>query len=60
MISGYIYELSGTPKLYAIYTSLYQEMRVMLRSETKIGRVYVLLEISLLSHYQESPREVHL
>jgi hypothetical protein len=37
-----------------------QELIGVLRWATEIGRVDILLEVSLLSQYQASPREGHL
>ena len=40
--------------------TFFQELIGILRWTTEIGRVDILLEVSLLSQYQASPREGHL
>ena len=60
MTTEYIPELDGTPELDAKYLQHYQELIGILRWATEIGRVDVLLETSLLSQYQASPRQGHL
>ena len=60
MTTEYIPELDGTPELDAKYLQRYQELIGILRWATEIGRVDVLLETSLLSQYQASPRQGHL
>ena len=41
-------------------TQYYQELIGILRWATELGGVDILLEVSLLSQYQASPREGHL
>ena len=40
--------------------TFFQELIGVLRWATEIGRVDILLEVSLLSQYQANPREGHL
>jgi hypothetical protein len=53
-------ELDGTPELNGKDTTHFQELIAMLRWETEIGRVDILLEVSILSQHQASPRQGHL
>ena len=60
MQSSFVPELDQTPELRTDDTTLYQETIGMLRWATKLGRVDLLHEISILSQHQSSPREGHL
>ena len=60
MILNYSLELDASPELGAEDIQFYQELIGMLRWATKLGRTDVLLETSLLSQYQASPRQGHL
>ena len=60
MTSNYVPELDATPELSSSDTQYYQELIGILRWATELGRVDILLEVSLLSQYQASPREGHM
>ena len=60
MTLDYIPELDGSEELDAKHTQYYQELIGMLRWACELSRVDILLEVSLLSQYQASPREGHL
>jgi hypothetical protein len=60
MTNAYVPELDGSPELNANGTQYFQELIGMLRWATELGRVDIILEVSLLSQYQASPREGHL
>ena len=60
MTGNYLPELDGTSELGPEDITLYQELIVILRWSTEIGRVDILHEVSLLSQYQASAREGHL
>ena len=60
MTSQYIPEFDGTPALDAKDTQCYQKLIDKLRWPTKIGRIDILHEVTLLSQYQASPRRGHL
>ena len=53
-------ELDVTEELNDDDVTYYQELIGILRWATEIGRVDILLEVSLLSQYQANPREGHL
>jgi hypothetical protein len=53
-------EMDITEELNDDDTTYYQELIGVLRWATEIGRVDILLEVSLLSQYQANPREGHL
>ena len=53
-------ELDVTEELNDDDTTYFRELIGVLRWATEIGRVDLLLEVSLLSQYQASPREGHL
>ena len=53
-------ELDWNPKLDANDSTLYHKIIVMLRWETEVEKVNILLEMSIFSHYQGSNRELHL
>ena len=53
-------ELDITEELNKNDVTYFQELIGVLRWATEIGRVDILLEVSLLSQYQASPREGHL
>jgi len=53
-------ELDVTEELNGDDTTYFQELIGVLRWATEIGRVDILLEVSLLSQYQANPREGHL
>ena len=60
MSTGYEPELDGSAELDKENHTYFQELIGVLRWATEIGRVDILLEISLLSQYQACPREGHM
>jgi hypothetical protein len=60
MNSTYVPELDVTHELDGNDVVFYQEIIVMLRWATEIGRVDILFEVSLLSQYMANPREGHM
>lgn len=56
----YVPELDVTEELNNEDVTFFQELIGILRWATEIGRVDILLEVSLLSQYQANPREGHL
>src|SRR6056300_696374 len=60
MVLSYEPELDGSPELNDEDRRYYQELIGMLRWATELGRVDILLEVSLLSQYQASPRDGHM
>ena len=52
--------MDGTPELDEDETTYFQELIGVLRWATELGRVDILLEVSLLSQYQASPRQGHM
>ncbi len=60
MMTNYLPELDGTEELDADETQIFQEYMGMLQWAIELGRVDVLLEVSLLSQYQASPRQGHM
>ena len=60
MMSNYVPELDATLELSPSGTQYYQELIGILRWATELGRVDILLEVSLLSQYQASPCEGHM
>ena len=60
MADGYSPELDDSEELNADDITTFQEMIGVLRWATKIGRVHILTELSMLSSYQASPRHGHL
>ncbi|KAI2502045.1 Reverse transcriptase (RNA-dependent DNA polymerase) [Fragilaria crotonensis] len=60
MSASYVPELDVTEELSEQNTTFFQELIGVLRWATEIGRVDILLEVSLLSQYQANPREGHL
>ena len=60
MVSSYLPELDETPELEKDDIQYYQELIGVLRWATELGRVDILLEVSLLSQYQAAPWEGHL
>lgn len=60
MSISYTPELDATTELDADDVTFYQELIGVLRWTTEIGRVDVLLEVSLFSQYSANPREGHL
>lgn len=60
MSTSYEPELDGSPELSENDRTYYQELIGALRWATELGRVDILLEISLLSQYQACPREGHM
>ena len=60
MSMSYVPELDVTEELCDKDVTFFQELIGVLRWATEIGRVDILLEISLLSQYQANPREGHL
>lgn len=60
MSSGYRPEMDVTAELKADGVQWYQEMIGQLRWAVEIGRVDILLEVSLLSQHLALPREGHL
>lgn len=53
-------ELDGTPECNDKLTTLYQNLIGICRWMCELGRIDILLEISLLSQYMACPREGHL
>ena len=60
MATGFQPELDDSPELNDDDHRYYQELIGVLRWATELGRVDILLEISLLSQYQACPREGHM
>ena len=60
MSDHFVPELDSIPELNSNGTSKFQELIGILRWATKIGRVDILTEISMLSSYQAVPRQGHL
>jgi len=60
MTSDYAPELDGSPELNADDTQYYQELIGILRWATEIGRVDIVVEVSIMSQFQAMPREGHL
>jgi hypothetical protein len=60
MNTTYAPELDVTEELIADDMTYFQELIGVLRWATEIGRVDILLKVSLLSQYQASPCEGHL
>ena len=60
MSTSYAPEQDVTEELNDRDVTFYQELIGVLRWATEIGRVDILLEVSLLSQYQANPREGHL
>lgn len=60
MIQNYVPELDSSPELSSNDITLFQELIGVLRWAAEIGRVDILLELSLLSSYQAAPRQGHL
>ena len=58
--SGYAPEMDATPESKAAGVQYYKELIDVLRRTREIGRVYILLETSLLSTYLTCPRLGHL
>jgi hypothetical protein len=58
--SGYKPELDATAELKADGVQYYQELIGVLRWAIKLGRVDLLLEVSLMSAYLAMPRAGHL
>jgi len=58
--SGYHLSEDVTPELDSEGLTFYQEQIGVLRWAIKVGRVDILLEVSLLSSYLASPRIEHL
>lgn len=56
----YYPELDKSPELDGDDITMYQELVGILRWAVEIGRVDVLMELSMLSVYQASPREGHM
>ena len=60
MSTNYQPEMDGSPELGPEDHKYYQELIGIMRWATELGRVDILLEISLLSQYQAGPREGHM
>ena len=60
MMASFVPELDSSNELGAEDLQFYQEMIGMLRWATELGRVDILIEVSLLSQYQASAREGHM
>ena len=60
MAQGYQPEPDCSPELDSDRHTTFQELIHMLCWAIKIGRVDILMEVSMLSTYQASPREGHL
>ena len=59
-ISGYHSAKDTSPELYAEGVKMFQELIGVLRWPIEIGRIDILLEVSLLSSYLAIPRVGHL
>ena len=60
MTKSFVPELDGTDELGPDGIQFYQEMILMLRWETELGRTDILHEVSILSQYQAEPIEGHM
>ena len=60
MLSSFIPELDDSEELDPGDLQFFQEMIGMLRWATELGRVDILIEVSLLSQYQASARKGHM
>ena len=60
MASNYEPELDGSPELNKEDHCYYQELIGVLRWATELGRVDILLKLSLLSQYQACPCDGHM
>ena len=60
MSSDFVPELDASEELNVEGQTFYQEIIGILRWATKIGRVDILTELSLLSAYKASPRRGHM
>jgi hypothetical protein len=60
MNATYSPEADVTEELKSDDLTLFQELICVLQWATEIGRVNIVLEVSLLSQYQANPREGHL
>lgn len=60
MMTDYEPEMDGSEVLSDEDRTYYQELIGILRWATEIGRVDILLEVSLLSQYQAEPRTGHM
>jgi hypothetical protein len=60
MTTNYYPEMDTSPELEPSGITTYQELIGMLRWSVEIGRVDILTELSMLSSYQDAPRQGHL
>ena len=60
LASAYKPELDATPELKIDGLRYYQELILVLRWAVEIGRIDIMLEVSLMSAFLASPREGHL
>ena len=60
MHKSYKPELDFTPELISSSITYFQEFIGILRRAIEIGRVDILIYVSMLSAFQASPREGHL
>ena len=60
MACNYKEELDATTELEGEDITYYQELIGILRWSSEIGRIHILLDVSLLSSYQASPRIGHV
>ena len=60
MYQGYYPEMELYYDIYQYGITTFKELIGVLRWAVDIGRVDILTDISMLSRYQESPRETHL
>ena len=60
LTTNYALEMDATPELKADDVQYYQELIGLLRWAVDIGRIDILIEVSLMSSYLASPREGHL
>ena len=60
MVTSYFTELDGSHELELGDLKFDQELIGMLRWSMELGRVDILHETSLMSQYQESPRDGHM
>ena len=60
MAAGYRPELDGTPELDERRATYYQGLIGILRWACELGRIDILVDVSMMSSYLVSPREGHL
>ena len=60
LASGYRPELDSTPELDELRASYYGSLMGVLRWCIELGRIDIVVEVGMLSHFQACPREGHL